>query len=93
MLAALTMTKSVRLAAKTYNCGIMTIENEDLIRLLAKQAYRHQLLVKALHASGHLRPQEPDSLWDAEEFKAFLNIFRGNYFSGKIRKSGDSDES
>jgi hypothetical protein len=71
----------------------MTIDNEDLIRLLAKQAYRHQLLVKALHASGHLGPEEPDSLFDAEDFKAFLTIFRGNYFSGKSRKPGDSDES
>jgi hypothetical protein len=51
------------------------------------------LLVKALHASGHLGPEEPDSLFDAEDFKAFLTIFRGNYFSGKSRKSGDSDES
>ena len=63
----------------------MPNDSEDFIQALAKQAYRHQLLVKALHARGNLPPHEPDSLWDEEEFAGFLQIFR-SYFSGKRRK-------
>lgn len=70
----------------------MRNEREDLIKALAKQAYRHALLVKALRASGHLRPQEPDSLWNDEEFAGFLKIFHG-YFSGTRGKPGESGES
>jgi hypothetical protein len=70
----------------------MPNDREEFIQALAKQAYRHQLLVRALRASGHIRPQEPDSLWDAEEFKDFLSIFR-RYFSGKPSKTGESGES
>jgi hypothetical protein len=69
----------------------MQNNREDFIQALAKQAYRHTLLVKALRASGHLRPQEPDSLWNEEEFAGFLKIFR-DYFSArrKPRESGES---
>ena len=69
----------------------MTSDKEDLIRGLAKQAYRQQLLIKALRASGYLRPEEPDSLWDAEEFRGFLRIFRLNY--RELPKAGESGES
>jgi len=71
---------------------IMPNDSEDFIQALAKQAYRHQLLVKALHARGNLSPHEPDSLWDEEEFAGFLKIFR-SYFSGKRRKKEESGES
>ena len=71
----------------------MTINSEDVVRVLVKQAYRHHLLVKALRASGHLRPEEPDSLWDAEEFESFSNLFRANYLSGRPRRSKESGES
>jgi hypothetical protein len=74
----------------------MPNENEDVIRVLAKQAYRHRLLVKALRSGGYLRPDQPDSLWDAEEFEGFLKIFRANYFPGqprRIRKPRESGES
>lgn len=72
--------------------AVMTGDKEDFIRGLAKQAYRHQLLVKALRESGHLRPEEPDSLWDADEFKNFLRIFRLNY-TKDLPKAGESGES
>lgn len=72
--------------------AIMTGDKEDFIRGLAKQAYRHQLLIKALRASGHLRPEEPDSLWDADEFKNFLRVFRLNY-TKDLPKAGESGES
>jgi hypothetical protein len=67
-------------------------DKDDLIRGLAKQAYRQTLLIKALRAAGHLRPEEPDSLWDAEEFKNFLRIFRLNYLKD-LPKKGESGES
>ncbi len=70
----------------------MTSDKEDLIRGLAKQAYRQTLLIKALRAAGHLRPEEPDSLWNAEEFKDFLKIFRLNYLKD-LPKAGESGES
>jgi AcrR family transcriptional regulator len=70
----------------------MPNDKEDLIRALAKQAYRHELLVKALRARGYLGPDEPDSLWDAEGFKDFLRVFR-EYFLGRSRRSGESGES
>jgi hypothetical protein len=70
----------------------MPNDREDLIQALAKQAYRHQLLVKALRASGHLRPEEPESLGDADDFKDFLRIYRVS-FSGQHRKAGESGES
>ena len=76
--------------------GVMPNENEDWIRVLARQAYRHHLLVKALRAGGYLQPDQPDSLWDAEEFDGFLKIFSANYFSGQrrpARKSSESGES
>ncbi len=67
-------------------------DKEDLIRGLAKQAYRQHLLIKALRAGGHLRPEEPDSLWNADEFKSFLQVFRLNY-SKDLPKAGESGES
>ena len=62
-----------------------------IIRALAKQAYRHELLVKALRARGYLGAQEPESLEKAEELDGFLKIFR-LYFTGKRRpqESGES---
>lgn len=71
---------------------MMQNDGEDFIQALAKQAYRHELLVRALHARGALPPHEPDSLWNEEEFAGFLKIFRG-YFSGKRRKKEESGES
>lgn len=70
----------------------MQNNREEFIQVLAKQAYRHSLLVKALRAKGHLGPHEPDSLWDQEEFAGFLKIFR-TYFSESRRKPGESGES
>jgi len=52
--------------------------------------------VKALRAGGHLQPDQPDSLWDGEEFEGFLKIFCANYFPGQrrpARKSSESGES
>jgi hypothetical protein len=67
-------------------------ERDDLlIRALAKQAYRHELLVKALRARGYLGAREPESLEDAQELNDFLKIFR-RYFTGKSHHS-DSGES
>jgi hypothetical protein len=60
------------------------IETEDVIRALAKQAYRYELLVKALRARGHLGAREPESLENAEEFDSFLKVFR-LYFKKKPR--------
>ncbi len=85
-----------RFPIKPIISGVMPNENEDLIRVLAKQAYRHHLLVKALRAGGYLQPDQPDSLWDAEEFEGFLKIFSANYFPGQrrpARKSSESGES
>ena len=65
---------------------------EDLIRALAKQAYRHELLVKTLRARGYLNAREPESLETAEEFDSFLKIFR-LYFGGKHRRPLESGES
>jgi hypothetical protein len=62
-----------------------------LIRALAKQAYRHELLVKALRAHGYLGAREPESLENAEELDSFLKIFR-RYFTGRLRHS-ESGES
>jgi hypothetical protein len=62
-----------------------------LIRALAKQAYRHELLVKALRARGYLGAREPESLENVEELDAFLKIFR-RYFTGRPRHS-ESGES
>lgn len=64
--------------------------SDDFIRVLAEQAYRYHLLVKALRVSGHLPPQEPDSLWNAGEFEKFLEDFQGNYFPASLRRSGES---
>jgi hypothetical protein len=67
------------------------IEPDDVIRALAKQAYRHDLLVKALRARGYLRARELESLENAEEFDSFLKVFR-LYFKKKPRavESGES---
>jgi hypothetical protein len=67
-------------------------DKDDFIRALAKQAYRHELLVKTLRARGYLGPGEPESLETAEEFDRFLKIFR-LYFSGKDRRPSESGES
>ena len=67
-------------------------EKDDLIRALAKQAYRHELLVKTLRARGYLNAREPESLETAEEFDSFLKIFR-LYFTGKHRRPSESGES
>ena len=67
-------------------------DRDDLIiRALAKQAYRHELLVKALRARGYLGAREPESLENAEELDGFLKIFRA-YYTGKRRpqESGES---
>jgi len=66
-------------------------DRDELIRALAKQAYKHELLVKALRARGYLHAREPESLETAEDFDGFLKIFR-LYFSGKRRPS-ESGES
>jgi len=66
-------------------------DSNDLIRALAKQAYRHELLVKTLRARGYLHAREPESLETAEDFDSFLKIFR-LYFSRKRRPS-ESGES
>jgi hypothetical protein len=67
-------------------------DKDDLIRALAKQAYRHELLVKTLRARGYLGAREPESLETAEEFDSFLRIFR-LYFTGKHRRPSESGES
>jgi len=51
-------------------------EKDDLIRAVAKQAYKHELLVKTLRARGYLDAREPESLESADEFDSFLKIFR-----------------
>jgi len=66
-------------------------DGDDLIRALAKQAYKHELLVKTLRARGYLGAREPESLETAEDFDGFLKIFR-LYFSRKRRPS-ESGES
>ena len=67
-------------------------DKDDFIRALAKQAYRHELLVKTLRARGYLGAREPESLENAEEFDKFLKIFR-LYFTGKHRHASESGES
>ena len=67
-------------------------DKDDLIRALAKQAYRHELLVKALRARGYLGAREPESLETAEEFDGFLKVFR-LYFTRKDRRPSESGES
>jgi hypothetical protein len=66
-------------------------DRDNLIRALAKQAYRHDLLVKALRAHGYLGVRELESLENAEEFDGFLIVFR-LYFKEKRRprESGES---
>ena len=66
-------------------------DRDDLIRALAKQAYRYELLVKILRARGYLGAREPESKETAEDFDSYLKIFR-LYFSGKRRPS-ESGES
>jgi len=66
-------------------------DKDDLIRALAKQAYRHELLVKTLRARGYLGAREPESRETAEDFDDFFKIFR-LYFSKKRRPS-ESGES
>jgi len=66
-------------------------DKDDLIRALAKQAYRHELLVKTLRARGYLGAREPESLETAEDFDDFFKIFR-LYFGSKRRPS-ESGES
>ena len=77
-------------------CAVMSTRDSSdqddlLIRVLAKQAYRHELLVKALRARGYLGACEPESLEDAQELNDFLKIFR-RYFTGKSHHS-ESGES
>ena len=67
------------------------IDRDDLIRILAKQAYKHEVLVKTLRARGYLDSQEPESLETTEEFNSFLKIYR-LYFSKK-HHSTESGES
>jgi len=67
-------------------------DKDDLIRALANQAYKHEVLVKTLRARGHLSAREPESLETAEEFDSFLKIFR-LYFTGKHRRPSESGES
>jgi hypothetical protein len=66
-------------------------DRDDLIRVLAKQAYKHELLVKTLRARGYLGSREPESLETPEDFDSYLKIFR-LYFSTK-RRSSESGES
>ena len=66
-------------------------DKDDLIRALAKQAYRHELLIKALRARGYLSANEPESLGSAEDFDNFLKVFR-LYFT-KRRRPSESGES
>lgn len=65
-------------------------DRDDLIRALAKQAYKHELLVKTLRVRGYLGAREPESLETAEDFDSYLKIFL--YFSKKRRPS-ESGES
>lgn len=67
------------------------IDRDDLIRILAKQAYKHEVLVKTLRARGYLDALEPESLETPEEFNNFLKIYR-LYFTKKHRPS-ESGES
>ena len=66
-------------------------DRDDLIRALAKQAYRYELPVKTLRAHGYLGAREAESLETAEDFDSYLKIF-GLYFSRKRRPS-ESGES
>ena len=68
-----------------------TDRDDLIIRSLAKQAYKLELLIKALRARGYLGAREPESLENAEELDSFLKIFR-LYFTGKPRRS-ESGES
>jgi len=67
-------------------------DRDNFIRALAKQAYRHDLLVKALRAHGYLGVRELESLENAEEFEGFLKVF-GLYFKEKPRLPRESGES
>jgi hypothetical protein len=66
-------------------------DRDDLIRALAKQAYKYELLVKALRARGYLGPEEPDCFANEEDFDGFARIFQ-LYFTGTLRRteSGES---
>ncbi len=55
---------------------------EDLIHVLAEQAYRIHLLTKLLVEHGHLKHGEVDSHWDKEEHRRFVRDFYGTNFSG-----------
>lgn len=66
-------------------------DRDELIRALAKQAYKHEVLVKTLRARGYLDAGEPDSHETTEEFETFLKIFRV-YLTRKHRSS-ESGES
>lgn len=66
-------------------------DRDDLIRALAKQAYRHEVLVKILRARGYLGAGEPESLETTQEFDTFLKVFRV-YFARRHRPS-ESGES
>lgn len=57
-------------------------DRDNFIRALAKQAYRHDLLIKALRAHGYLGAREPESLENAEDFEGFLRVFQ-LYFKEK----------
>lgn len=66
-------------------------DRDNFIRALAKQAYRHDVLIKALRAHGYLGARELESLENAEEFDGFLKVF-SLYFKRKPRprESGES---
>lgn len=66
-------------------------DRDNFIRALAKQAYRHDLLIKALRAHGYLGAREPESLENAEDFEGFLRVFQ-LYFKEK-RRPKESAES
>ena len=64
-------------------------EKDKLVRALAKQAYRHDLLIKALRARGYLGAREP--IETAQEFENFLKVFRLYFKEEPLpRESGES---
>ena len=71
--------------------NLMDSDRDNFIRALAKHAYRHDLLVKALQAHRYLGVRELESLENAEEFDGFLKVF-SLYFKEKRRptESGES---
>ena len=66
-------------------------DRDNFIRALAKQAYRHDLLVKTLRAHGYLGVRELESLENVKDFDGFLKVF-SLYFKEKPRP-GESGES